>query len=178
MVVGDFLQGFLPKSSGHFFFKGFGEKPVNIMVAIIHKDKTSTLHVVFENLPLLLGKLHQLMPAEVAKWALINLLAAQLNHALFLIHRNRGVLHQAMQDIGRHALVRIPIAGGVFEAGEEEVSSFQWSVSVFSWQDFQAEHLTKELGSEAQFAVPVIRSQFCQAEHLANESWEVRSLVN
>jgi hypothetical protein len=91
------------------------------MIAVIHKDKASTLHIVFENLPLLLSKLHELMPAEVTKGTFVNLFAAQFNHTLFLIHRNRGILYQAMQDIGRHALIRIPIAGGVFDAGEEEV---------------------------------------------------------
>ncbi len=60
------------------------------------------------------------MPAEIAKRAFENFYAAQFHDFFLLVDRNRGVFHQRIKQVGRHALICIPIAGIVLEAGEEE----------------------------------------------------------
>ncbi|MFT7203531.1 MAG: hypothetical protein ACI8YP_002006 [Algoriphagus sp.] len=99
MVIWDFLKGIGTKSLGHFSFETFGKKPVNIMIAIIGKDKAAILHVSLKVLSLLSGKLDELMSAEVAKRTFKDLRTAELHHFFLLIHRNRGKLHQRIQQI-------------------------------------------------------------------------------
>ena len=62
-----------------------------------------------------------------AEWAFVDFFTTQIDHSLFFIHRNRGVFHQTMQDIGGHTLICIPIARSVFDSGEEEVGCFHRS---------------------------------------------------
>jgi hypothetical protein len=98
------------------------------MVAVVYKHKSALLDVGFEVLSLFLRKLHQLMSTQIAKWTFENLGTAEFNDLFLFIYRNRRVLYQAIDQIGRHTLIRIPIAGVVLEAGEEEISSWQFPV--------------------------------------------------
>ena len=90
------------------------------MIAVVNEYKSALLDIGFEVLSLFLRKLHQLVSTQVAKGTFENLLTAEFYDFFLFIHRNRRVLHQAIEKIGRHALIRIPIAGVVLEAGEEE----------------------------------------------------------
>lgn len=120
MVVGDFLQGFRAKRPGHFLLKRLGKKAVDIVVAIVDEHETAILHIPFEMVALLGRKFHQLMPAQIAEWAFEYFVTAQLYDFFLLVDRDRGVLNQRMQQIGRHSLVGIPVTGGVLDSGEEK----------------------------------------------------------
>ena len=61
------------------------------------------------------------MPTEVAKWALKYFLARKCHHPLLLIHRNGSILNEGIEQIGRHTLVGVPVAGLVLEARKEKL---------------------------------------------------------
>ncbi len=64
------------------------------MIAIIYKNEAPILHILLEIVPFLLVKLNQLMSAEVSKWIQKQLITSQIHNFLFLIYRNRCILHQ------------------------------------------------------------------------------------
>ena len=69
------------------------------MVAVIGKNKTAVLHILFKVGPLLFIKLHQLMPAEVTKGAEKISLLLQRDHFFFSIDGDGGVFQQRVEYI-------------------------------------------------------------------------------
>ncbi len=51
------------------------------------------------------------MTAQVAEWAPEKGVAAEGHNILLGVDRQRGVLDQRVEDVGRHPLVYVPIAG-------------------------------------------------------------------
>ncbi len=90
------------------------------MITIVDEDKAAVLDVPFEMFPLLRRKLHQLMATQVTERAFEQVRTAQLHHFFLLINGQRRVFHQRMQDVDRHPLIGVPIAGGILNAGEDE----------------------------------------------------------
>ena len=60
------------------------------------------------------------MATQVTEWAFKQVGTAELYCLLFLVNRQGCVLHQRMHQVGGHALVGIPIAGGILKTGEKE----------------------------------------------------------
>ena len=120
MVVRDFLQRLRSERLINFLLERLGKQPVDVVIAVVHEHEPAVLHVAFELIALVLRKLHQLVPAEVAERTFKQIGTIQPHYPLFLIDGQRGVFHERMQQIARHPLIGIPVAGGVLNAGKNE----------------------------------------------------------
>ncbi len=120
VIIRDFLHGFGAKRPAHFLLKRLGKKPVDVVIAVVHKDKAAVLHIPPKMVTFSSRKVHQFMPTQIAKRRFKQVVTAQLHHALFVVNRNRGVFHQRMQQVDRHPLIGIPVSGGVLNAGKNE----------------------------------------------------------
>lgn len=120
VIIGNLLQRFRAERPGHFLLERFGKQPIDVVVAVVGEHEPAVLYVPFELVAFGLGKLDQLMPAEVAKRTFVQIGTIQPHDALFLIDRNRGVFHQRMEQVDGHPLIGIPVSGGVLNTGEDE----------------------------------------------------------
>src|SRR5690606_12527311 len=111
MVIRYLLSRFWAEQLSHLFFKRTCEEPVYIMVAIIHKHKSTIFNILLEVNSFLLVELHKLVSAQITKKILKQFIAGQINDPLFQAERNGGVLQQRIQHVRRHTLVSIPVAG-------------------------------------------------------------------
>jgi len=113
VMIRDLLQGGRAEEGAHLRFERTGEEPVDIMVAIIRKYKTSVQNVFMKISRLLFIELYQLMPAYITEWVLEERCTVQIDHLLLQVYRQRGIFDQRIQQVGRHPLVRIPVSGPV-----------------------------------------------------------------
>ena len=83
------------------------------MVAIVCKDESAVADVFLKILAFLSGKLHELVPRQVTERAPEELIAFQGDDPLAGIDPKRRVLNKGIQQVGRHALVHVPVTGFV-----------------------------------------------------------------
>ena len=94
MVVGYFLQGVGSKKRMHLRFETAGKEAVDVVVAIVGKDKSPVVYIVAEMLSLLGIELYQLVTADITKGVLEDVGAIQVDDLFLQIDREGGVLYQ------------------------------------------------------------------------------------
>ena len=71
----------------HFGLKGFGKKSVNIVIAIIYKNKSAVPDVFFKILSLVSRELNEFVTAQIAEWAAENVFASKRNDVFCCVDR-------------------------------------------------------------------------------------------
>ncbi len=99
MIIGNFFKGFFAKYSRHLGFKRFGEKAVDIVITIVHKNKTAVVDILFEIVPFGFIELHQLMSGQIAEGTVENFIACQENNVFASINFNCCVLNERIKQI-------------------------------------------------------------------------------
>lgn len=120
MCLRNFLQRVGPKDSIHLPFKCFCKQSIDVVVTIIDKHKATVFDILLEILFFLGGKLYQLVAAEVAEGAPENIIAAERHYVFVGVNFERSVFDERVEHVHRHALVYIPIARFVLQAGKEK----------------------------------------------------------
>ena len=90
------------------------------MVAIICKDESSVADIFFKIVPFLSIELNKFMSTDVTEGALEYIITAEGNYIFICIHTYCGVLHQGIQKVGWHTLIRIPISRFVLQSCKKE----------------------------------------------------------
>jgi hypothetical protein len=81
------------------------------MVAIVHENESAVINILFKVFPFLFGELYQFMTGQITKRAFKNIVTGQGNDVFHRIHLEGGILYQGVEQVGRHTLVHVPIAG-------------------------------------------------------------------
>src|SRR5689334_3717130 len=110
MIVRDLFQRVGTEQPFHLRLEGLGKEPVDVVVAVVDKYKSSVAHIAFEILSFLRRELNKLVAAEVTKRTAKDLRTAEWHDVLLCIDRQCGILDERVQYIHRHALIHIPVA--------------------------------------------------------------------
>jgi hypothetical protein len=121
MVVGYLFQSAVAKDGGHLRFERLCEQSVDVVVAVIDKYKAAVVNVLLKVLLLTGCKFHELVPAEITKRGTEDVIAVDRHHMFLRIDLQRGVFDKAVQNVGWHALIHIPVTGRILEAREKEI---------------------------------------------------------
>lgn len=110
MAIGYFLQGVRPKEGMHLRFETAGKKAVDVVIAVVRKDKSPVLYISMEMLSLLGIELYQLVTADVTERVLEDVRAFQVDDLFLQIDWEGSVFYQGIQQVGGHPLVGIPVS--------------------------------------------------------------------
>lgn len=94
MAIGYFLQCAGPKKGMHLRFEAAGKKAVDVVIAIVRKDKPPILYISAEMLSLLRIELYQLVTADIAKGVLEDVGTVQVDDLFLQIDWERSILYQ------------------------------------------------------------------------------------
>jgi len=78
----------------HLRFEAAGKKAVDVVIAIVRKDKSPVLYISAEMLPLLGIELYQLVTADIAEGVLEDVGAIQVDDLFLQIDREGSILYQ------------------------------------------------------------------------------------
>ena len=91
------------------------------MIAVINKDKSAVQDIALKIDPLISRKLNQFVAGEITKGTFENFFTGQGNDIFHWIYRQRCVFNQGMKQVGRHALVCIPVSGFILKSRKKEL---------------------------------------------------------
>jgi hypothetical protein len=121
VVVADLAQRGGAEDGGHLRLEGLGEEAVDVVVAVVDEEESAVEHVALEMLALLAVELDQAVAGEVEEGGVQHRWVTQREHLLLGLDGERRVLHQRVEDVGRHPLVHPPVPRFVARANEGEV---------------------------------------------------------
>ena|SRR5438445_7258940 len=94
VAIGYFLQGIGPEKGMHLRLETAGKEAVDVVIAVVRKDKPPILYISTEMLPLLGIELYQLVTADIAEGVLEDVGAIQVNDLFLQIDREGSIFYQ------------------------------------------------------------------------------------
>jgi hypothetical protein len=94
VVIGYFLQRSRAKERMHLRFEAAGKEAVDVVIAVVGKDKPSVLYISMEMFSFLCIELHQLVTADVTERVLKDVGTIQVDDLFLQIDGEGGILYQ------------------------------------------------------------------------------------
>jgi hypothetical protein len=109
------------------------------VIAVVGENETAVLDVTTEIISFLWIELDEFVAADIGEGVVEDLGAIEVEDFFLQVYGDGGVFDQGVQQIGRHPLIRVPVARMVPESHESKLVSCRWTHR--SWNFFKVEQL-------------------------------------